>query len=63
MKLERVVLDVGALPNAADEVALADEFPCGLDKELENLKGTASKRNTLSADPQLSAGKIDLTAT
>ena len=27
MKLKRVVLDVGALPNPTDEVALADEFP------------------------------------
>jgi hypothetical protein len=63
MKLERVLLDVTALPNPTDEVALGDKFPARLDQKLEDLEGAAAERNRFALHPHFAAGKIDLTAT
>ncbi len=63
MKLKRVVLDIGALPNATDEVALVHKFPARLHQQLKDLEGAAAKRNKFSVDPQFAAGKVDLRAT
>src|SRR5262249_18893191 len=63
MELERILLDGGALPGMAEEVALGDELAGRMDQALENVEGPASKRDWRAMRAQLATGEIDLQTT
>jgi hypothetical protein len=60
VKLQRIFLNDRALPHAAHEVVLVDEFTARLNENLNDLECAAPKGNGNSTRPQFTLSEIDL---